>query len=86
MRHSRDNGAKDSPPPHTAKTFLNCYDPKGNVTHVEVPDESNSSPDAEYGPDSFGNMATTTGSEASRNPFRFSTKYTDDETELVYYG
>ena len=38
------------------------------------------------GPDSFGNMATMTGSESSRNPFRFSTKYTDDETELVYYG
>ena len=38
------------------------------------------------GPDSFGNMATMTGNESSRNPFRFSTKYTDDETELVYYG
>lgn len=31
-------------------------------------------------------MITTTGSESSRNPFRFSTKYADDETELVYYG
>ena len=31
-------------------------------------------------------MATMTGSESSRNPFRFSTKYTDDETDLVYYG
>ena len=41
---------------------------------------------APYGPDSFGNMVTTTGSESGRNPFRFSTKYTDDETELVYYG
>ena len=39
-----------------------------------------------YGPDSFGNMATMTGSESSRNPFRFSTKYTDDETEMAYYG
>ena len=38
------------------------------------------------GPDSFGNMATMTGNESSRNPFRFSTKYTDDETDLVYYG
>ena len=65
---------------------MNCYDTNGNVTHVKVLDDSNSSPDAEYGPDSFGNMATMTGNESSRNPFRFSTKYTDDETELVYYG
>ena len=27
-----------------------------------------------------------TGDERLRNPFRFSTKYTDDETDLVYYG
>ena len=31
-------------------------------------------------------MATMTGDERLRNPFRFSSKYTDDETDLVYYG
>ena len=38
----------------------------------------------EYDP--FGNIIYKTGSYAEENPFRFSTKYTDDETDLVYYG
>ena len=38
------------------------------------------------GPDPYGNMTTRTGSERLRNPFRFSSKYTDDETDLIYYG
>ena len=38
----------------------------------------------EYGP--FGESLRTTGPAALDNPFRFSTKYTDDETGLLYYG
>ena len=69
----------------TTTNFLYCYDANGNVGQlVDAADTTNVV--ASYGPDPFGNMATTTGSESSRNPFRFSTKYTDDETELVYYG
>ena len=38
--------------------------------------------------DNIGNRtpATTTGSLTKENPFQFSTKYTDDEMGLVYYG
>ena len=38
----------------------------------------------EYCP--FGNIVKQTGQMAEENPFRFSTKYQDDETGLVYYG
>ena len=36
--------------------------------------------------DPFGNIIDFGGSEAGENPFRFSTKYLDDETRLVYFG
>ena len=37
----------------------------------------------EYGP--FGELLRATGPMAKANPFRFSTKYQDDETDLVCY-
>jgi RHS repeat-associated protein len=37
-----------------------------------------------YGP--FGELLRATGPMAKANPFRFSTKYQDDESDLVYYG
>jgi RHS repeat-associated protein len=40
--------------------------------------------DQEYGP--FGEVNRATGLLAKANPFRFSTKYQDDETDLLYYG
>jgi RHS repeat-associated protein len=38
----------------------------------------------EYGP--FGEAIRQTGPMAKVNPFRFSTKYQDDESDLLYYG
>src|SRR5215813_2099077 len=38
----------------------------------------------EYGP--FGEVIRATGPLAKANPFRFSTKYQDDETDRLYYG
>ena len=38
----------------------------------------------EYGP--FGEVFCSVGDMAKVNPFQFSTKYTDNETDLVYYG
>jgi RHS repeat-associated protein len=37
-----------------------------------------------YGP--FGEVIRATGPMAKLNPFRFSTKYQDDETDFLYYG
>jgi RHS repeat-associated protein len=34
----------------------------------------------------FGEVIRATGPMARANPFRFSTKYQDDETDLLYYG
>ena len=39
-----------------------------------------------YGPDPFGSSLVVVGEKAEGNPFRFSTKYADDETGLLYYG
>lgn len=36
--------------------------------------------------DPYGNLLRKEGDYSSANPFRFSTKYTDDGTDLVYYG
>ena len=38
----------------------------------------------EYGP--FGEAIRADGALARANPLRFSTKYQDDETDLIYYG
>jgi RHS repeat-associated protein len=38
----------------------------------------------EYGP--FGEVIRATGPMAKANPLRFSTKYQNDETDLLYYG
>jgi RHS repeat-associated protein len=42
------------------------------------------SPTTNLGP--FGEVIRATGSMARNNRFRFSTKYQDDETDLLYYG
>ena len=34
----------------------------------------------------FGEVIRSTGPLAKANPFRFSTKYQDDETDLIHYG
>jgi RHS repeat-associated protein len=51
---------------------------------------TNASTAARYQYDPFGNTILADDADSSgtvsENPFRFSTKYTDDETELVYYG
>jgi RHS repeat-associated protein len=59
------------------------YDANGNVS--DLADASGNS-FAHYEWDPYGNATVRTGSLAVVNPFRFSTKYTDDETGLLYYG
>ena len=41
---------------------------------------------AHYEYDPYGNVTVQAGDVAASNPFRFSTKYADDETALLYYG
>ena len=62
-----------------------CYDGNGNVT-AQVQGDAGSAITAQYDYDPFGNPIRATGPKAEENPFRFSTKFTDDESGLVYYG
>jgi RHS repeat-associated protein len=41
---------------------------------------------AVYEYDAFGQLLRKTGPDAANNPFRFSTKFHDQETGLIYYG
>jgi RHS repeat-associated protein len=73
----------------TGKTYLPSYDGNGNI--VALFDSATTGGSAgvcvaayEYSP--FGEFLRSEGTYATENPFRFSTKFTDDETGLVYYG
>lgn len=61
-----------------------AYDANGNIT--EYVDTSDGSIAAHYEYDPFGNVSAQSGAMAEDFVYRFSTKYTDDETGLVYYG
>ena len=65
-------------------TYLYAYDGNGNVAALVNAADGTISARYEYGP--FGELLRATGPIAFINPFRFSTKYQDDETELNYYG
>jgi len=64
-------------------THCVCYDGNGNVVAL-IKNDGTISAQYEHGP--FGEPTRITGDMAKINPFRFSTKYTDDETGLLYYG
>jgi RHS repeat-associated protein len=60
------------------------YDGNGNVSALVKGADGTVSARYEYGP--FGELLRATGPMAKANPFRFSTKYQDDESDLLYYG
>jgi RHS repeat-associated protein len=65
----------------------NCFpafDGNGNVAALINAANGTMLASYEYGP--FGEVIRATGPMAKANPFRFSTKYQDDETDLLYYG
>jgi RHS repeat-associated protein len=65
----------------------NCFaafDGNGNVSALINAADGTAAAQYEYGP--FGELIRATGPMAKLNPFRFSTKYEDDETDLLYYG
>jgi RHS repeat-associated protein len=68
----------------TGLQYLPTYDSNGNLTGLINATDSSSAAQYDAGP--FAEPLRTTGPMASANPFRFSTKYTDDETGLCYYG
>jgi RHS repeat-associated protein len=68
-------------------SMTNCfmaYDGNGNVAALANAADGTVSANYEYDP--FGQVIRATGPMAKANPFRFSTKYQDDESGLNYYG
>ena len=68
---------------HAGRYFA-AYDGNGNVMALISASDGAVVAQYEYGP--FAEPLRATGPLAADNPFRFSTKYTDPETGLVYYG
>ena len=60
------------------------YDGNGNVAALVSAASSAVFAVYEYGP--FGEVIRCSGPMAKANPFRFSTKFQDDEMDLLYYG
>ena len=67
-----------------AATNFVAYDGNGNV--VGLVDATDGGVDADYSYSPFGKVIRMTGPVAKENPFRFSTKYQDNESDLLYYG
>jgi RHS repeat-associated protein len=61
-----------------------AYDGNGNVAGLFAAADGSNTARYEYGP--FGESLRATGALAGANPIRWSSKVTDDETGLVYYG
>ena len=63
--------------------YFPAYDANGNITQYT---DTNGTVVTHYEYDPFGNISAQSGAMAADFSYRFSTKYTDDETGLVYYG
>src|SRR5262249_25284467 len=67
-----------------AGTYFYVFDGTGNV--IALVNASDGSVAAQYEYSPFGEVLRATGSLAQINPFRFSGKFQDDQTGLLYYG
>lgn len=64
--------------------YLPGYDGNGNVAVLVRASDGYRAAAYEYGP--YGEVLRSEGTYAAKNTFRFSTKFTDTESGLVYYG
>jgi RHS repeat-associated protein len=69
--------------PAPTSSFV-AYDGNGNVAGLVDVVTGAVTANYEYGP--FAEPIRMSGAVSRANPFRFSTKYQDDETDLLYYG
>ena len=72
---------------YNGSSTTNCFpafDGNGNVAALVNAANGTIVANYEYGP--FGEVIRSTGPMAKANPIRFSTKYDDDESDLLYYG
>ncbi len=78
------SGQLNNPATSNSATVFYAYDGNGNVTDIINCDSGAIDAHYEYSP--FGETIVATGPLALVNPWRFSMKYTDDETGMVYFG
>jgi RHS repeat-associated protein len=71
-------------PTGQTSSFFPAYDANGNVMALYDTNSGRRAAEYEYGP--FGEPLRVSGPAGKANQIGYSTKYTDDETELVYYG
>jgi RHS repeat-associated protein len=69
---------------NSGTNYFASYDGNGNITGLINGTDKSTSARYEYSP--FGELIRATGPMAKTNPFRFSTKFCDDESGLDYYG
>jgi RHS repeat-associated protein len=65
-------------------SYVYFYDGNGNVGQVREAADVETVATYEY--DAYGSITSQSGTYYATNPFRFSTKYLDDETGLYYFG
>jgi RHS repeat-associated protein len=68
----------------TSTNLRAAYDGNGNLMGLVSTTDGSLAAAYEY--DAFGQTLRATGALSAGNPIRFSTKYADSETGLVYYG
>lgn len=70
------------------RTFIHFYDGNGNTGQLveTTSGGNNGTTQAKYEYDAYGNSVASSGGYAATNPWRFSTKWFESETGLLYYG
>ena len=68
----------------SSTSYASAYDGNGNT--IGLVDMATGAKSATYDYNAFGETIQSDGVASVANHFRFSTKYTDDETGLLYYG
>lgn len=69
---------------NSGTNYFTTYDGNGNITGLVNASTKATTARYEYSP--FGEPIRISGPAANANPFRFSTKFCDAESGLVYYG
>ena len=70
----------------SGKSYFACYDGNGNIAGLLNADSGSIAAAYEYSPYGEQLRSDAGDSAIADQPFRFSTKYTDAETGLLYYG
>src|SRR6266516_4604518 len=70
--------------PTWTNALFAAYDGSGNLTGLVDATTGTTTGNFDYGP--FGETIRLTPNANNQSPFRFSTKYTDDESDFLYYG